>query len=211
MDQFLWIGWIVWFVFTFIQIYQPTNILADDWYSRVTRNKKYAPPKEAVFCIWIIFYALMSVSISLFWQSSAYRTDANYDAVIAMYVVTIVLGKIWFFTLFQIHMILFSLVIVLLVTISAVVVFSLFIIDGAVISAVFFGIYVLWLIYNTALNLDFYMDNETKNTIHRIQTMRAPSNSPFLNTKRNTSSMSRYSTKTEYPLVKRFQPGEYLR
>jgi translocator protein len=177
MDPFTWIGWIVWFIVTYIQIYDPIVTVQSEWYNNNIKNVTFAPPKFVYPIAWFIIYALMSVAISLFWQDPTIQTFSTYNAVIILYLVDVILNKLWTVIFFQLRMPAFAFVEIIFLILCTIAVFVLFIIDGAVISAVFFGIYLLWLLFAAALNLSFWFTT-SRNKQLAMKQLRIQPNKP---------------------------------
>ena len=151
LDYLDTVGIIGWIVFHFWQL---SSNASDDrgWYNRGKARVNCAPPGYVFGLVWFLLYSLLSVSAILF-----FRNTVNYDAVFILWVVNIMLNKLWSVLFFDTGRIKVSLAVAVAMLGTQIAIIVLIAVDGlSEVERWFpfatFIVYSLWLLVAIYLN-----------------------------------------------------------
>jgi tryptophan-rich sensory protein len=165
MDRLTWVGVIAWTVVTFWQFENDSMRVAESrWYDSRWINIPGRPPKWIFGFAWPILFGLMSASVVLFWNNAT--AVSQYDTVLILYLVNLLLNKMWSVAFFGQRRVGIALGILLATLGTACVVLVYYGIYASDTDWTSFGLYFaypLWLSYAVYLNaFFFYVDMISK-------------------------------------------------
>lgn len=143
--------------FTFVQPFQSRYGKGMQWYDQINARVTPRIPRAWFGPIWLVMYSLISASVFIFFSEDfGFAVDQPlYIAGYVLYVVNIVLNKIWSPLFFSRRIGLALLVLLLLIGtgIGLLIVFGL---SAAWLSFGLYAAYVLWSMVALVLNIQFY-------------------------------------------------------
>ncbi len=141
--QITFLGVIAWTLVTYWQPWTLVDQIAT--YDNLRSHAAFSPPRWLFGMAWSFLYAFMSLSIIVFWNS--FSTSSVYTATLILYLINIVLNKIWTPTFFRLNSPRWAFVILFAMLSTAIAVEVLFWVGGAILSALFYLPYPLWLLF----------------------------------------------------------------
>lgn len=165
MDRLTWVGVIAWTVVTFWQFENDSMRVAESgWYDNRWVNIRGRPPKWIFGFAWPILFGLMSASVVLFWNNAT--AVSQYNTVLILYLVNLLLNKMWsvaFFGQKRVGIALGILLATLGTACAVLVYYGIYASDTDWTSFALYFAYPLWLLYATYLNsFFFYVDRLIK-------------------------------------------------
>jgi benzodiazapine receptor len=129
-------------------------VAPDGWYSQI--NKAPLTPPNWVFgVVWFILYILITIA----WvRANADITDVGtFDMINWMFVINLILNLAWSFFFFGDGNVVAGLIILILLIANTA--YLIYLLRYSVLSMVFIGLYLLWLLFALYLNIGVLMKN----------------------------------------------------
>lgn len=211
MDALSWIGLITWLVVSYYQFYPMSWSESETlWYTK--RMGTWYVPGWAFGLIWFILYGLIGVSIFLFWQYDI--TIQYYDLVIILFLVNIVLNKIWSLLFFGFRAPWFALVDLILMFGTAVPVVVFMVLDAAngftnYWPFALYLLYPIWIFVAGILNIYFAISNDKWNEMERNEPKGQLPNVAYQTPKGEWFVLTPEGQKTYIPAIPEREETEY--